>query len=246
MSEVRTYPDLESLSLAAAEGLAAEIQQVVERRHKCSFVLTGGRTPRRMYELLALRFGATIPWAQVDLFWGDERYVPHDDPRSNYRLARVSLLDQVAVPPQNIHPMPTDHADSADAADEYEEFLRRYLSGRRRGFDVLLLGMAANGHVASLFPQQPSLHERERWVIATEVPADPPQRITMTLPLINEAAYVAFLVAGPSKAEAVRRALEPGASLDDVPASGVAPKSGRVVWWLDSSAAAQLPDKQQT
>lgn len=245
MREVHAFPDLESLSLAAAQGVAAEIQQVAARRRRCSFVLTGGRTPRRMYELLALRFGATVPWSQVDLFWGDERYVPHDDPRSNYRLARVSLLDHVAVPPQNIHPIPTHNPEPMRAAGEYEEFLRRYFQSRPPQLDVMLLGMAANGHIASLFPHQPSLHEQSHWVIAADVPADPPQRITMTFPIINEAAYVAFLVAGAGKAEAVRRALEPGANVDEVPAVGVAPKSGRVVWWLDSSAASLLAEQKR-
>jgi len=240
VTRLRVFDDLESLSRAAAEGLAAQIQDVVARRGRCSFVLTGGRTPRRMYELLAERFGEAIPWAQVDLFWGDERYAPPDHPQSNFRMARLALLDRVKVPSTNAHPIPTHYEDPQHAAAAYEELLRDYFRGRPPRFDMLLLGMAANGHVASLFPHQPSLHERTRWVIAVEVPADPPQRITMTFPLINQAAHIAFLVAGPTKGEAVRRALQPGSKIEDVPAAGIAPVSGSVTWWLDASAAALL------
>lgn len=240
MRRLRVFDDFESLSLVTAEGLAALIQEAVTRRGRCSFVLTGGRTPRRTYELLAERFGESLPWAQVDLFWGDERYVPHDHPQSNFRLARLALLDRVRVPAENIHPMPTHQADPHNAAEEYEQSLRDYFGSAAPRLDVLLLGMAANGHVASLFPHAAALRERARWVIAVEVPADPPQRITMTFPLINQATHVAFLVAGPTKAEAVGRALRRGSRVEEVPAAGVAPKSGSVTWWLDASAAALL------
>lgn len=236
--ELRVFADLESLSVAASDGLAALIRDAVAARGRCAFGLTGGRTPRRLYELLAERHRETIPWGRVDLFWGDERYVPHDHPQSNYRLAKVSLLDHVPVPSANVHPMPTHHPDPADAARDYESLLREYFRERPAGFDVLLLGMAANAHVASLFPRQPALRERSRWVLAVEVPADPARRLTLTYPLINLARRVAFLVAGPAKAEAVARAMEPGARVEDVPAAGVRPASGDTTWWLDRQAAA--------
>lgn len=238
---LRIFPDLEALSLAAADALAAQIQAAVQERERCAVVLTGGRTPRRLYELLAGRHNATIPWRQVDLFWGDERYVPYDDPRSNYRLARLALLDHVAVPPENVHPMPTYHADPRDAAAEYEQSLRDYLAGGAARLDVVLLGLADNGHVASLFPHHRALREEHRWVTAVEVPADPPQRLTMTFPIINLAATVLFLVAGEAKARAVARALRPENRVEEVPAAGVVPASGDVTWWLDAAAAAQLP-----
>ena len=240
MRELRVLPDLEALSLAVAESLADQIGTAVDRRGRCALVLTGGRTPRRMYELLAERFATTIPWPQVDVFWCDERYVSPDDPRSNYRLARLTLLDRVAIPPENVHPMPTDPADPDDAAREYEALIRGHFQPGPPRFDLVLLGMAANGHVASLFPHHPALSERDRWIIAATVPADPPQRLTMTFPLINQAAAVAFVVAGPTKAEAVRRALQPATTVDDVPASGVSPESATVTWWLDAAAAARL------
>lgn len=238
---LRVFADLEALSLAAAEALATQIQAAVQERGRCAVVLTGGRTPRRLYELLADQFGAAIPWKQVDLFWGDERYVPYDDSRSNYRLARLALLDHVAVPPEDVHPMPTYHMDPQDAAAEYEQVLRDYLADATVGLDVVLLGLAANGHVASLFPQHSALREAHRWVTAVEVPADPPQRLTMTFPVINQAAVVSFLVSGEAKAQAVAQALRPGNRIEDVPAAGVSPASGLVTWWLDTAAASQLP-----
>ena len=238
---LRVFPDLETLSLAAADALAEQIHAAVRERARCAVVLTGGRTPRRLYEILAGRFGATIPWKQVDLFWGDERYVPYDDPRSNYRLARLALLDHVAVPPENVHPMPTYHADPQEAAAEYEQVLRDYLADGTAQLDVVLLGLASNGHVASLFPHHRALREERRWVTAVEVEADPPQRLTLTFPIINQTVAVFFLVAGATKAQAVAQAHQPGNRIEDVPATDVAPASGDVTWWLDGAAAALLP-----
>jgi 6-phosphogluconolactonase len=193
-----------------------------------------------MYELLAGRSGASVPWRQVDLFWGDERYLPPDHPQSNYHLARIALIDRVTIPPANVRPMPTQYADMDVAARAYEDVIREYFGDRPPRFDILLLGMAADGHIASLFPGQPALHERHRWVVAATVPADPPRRLTMTFPLINQAHAVVFLVAGRAKADAVRRATAPGTPIADVPAAGVAPDDGTLTWWLDAAAAGQL------
>lgn len=245
MTERRVLPDLESLSLAAAEMLAGRINAAVDRRGRCALVLAGGRTPRRTYELLAERFGNVVRWPRVDLFWGDERYVGPDDPRSNYRLARSALLDRIPVPPLNVYPVPTGHADPEIGAREYEARIRAYFGARPPRFDILLLGMAADGHVASLFPGHPALDERTRWVVAVTVPADPPRRVTMTLPLINQARAVVFLVAGAAKADAVRRAVARGTPVREVPAAGVAPASGELAWWLDAAAASGLGEAAQ-
>ena len=244
MRELHVRPDFEALSLAVAESLAGQINTAVAGRGRCALVLTGGRTPRRTYELLAERFATAIPWPQVDLFWCDERYVTPEDPRSNYRLARLTLLDAIAIPPENVHPMPTHYADTGEAARSYEALIRGYFRGAAPRFDLLLLGVAANGHVASLFPHHPALREHDRWVVETTVPADPPQRVTMTFPLINQAAAVAFVVAGPTKAEIVLRAMQPDTTVDDVPAVGVAPASAMVTWWLDAAAAERLGPRE--
>lgn len=240
MTAREVFPDLESLSRATADATAVRLAEIAAARGRCAFVLTGGRTPRRMYELLAERHAVDVPWSRIDLFWGDERYVPHDHPQSNFLLAKTALLDRIPVPPANVHPMPTDHEDPDAAARAYEALLREYFRGREPSFDLLLLGMAANGHVASLFPHHPALRERTRWIVAAEVPAEPSRRVTFTYPLINRAASVAFLVAGSAKAEAVARAMRPGTTPDEVPAAGVRPAGGDVRWWLDRSAAALL------
>lgn len=239
MTARKVFDDLESLSRATADALAARLREAAARG-RCAFVLTGGRTPRRMYELLGERHREDVPWGQVDLFWGDERYVPHDHPQSNYLLAKTTLLDRIPVPAEHVHPIPTHHGNPDTSAWAYEELLRGYFQGREPGFDLLLLGMAANGHVASLFPHHPALWERRRWVVAAEVPAEPSRRITFTFPLINQARSIAFLVAGPAKAEMVARALQAGTTADDVPAAGVKPAAGDITWWLDRAAAALI------
>lgn len=239
MTRREVFEDLESLSRATADAVAARLREAAARG-RCAFVLTGGRTPLRMYELLAERHREDVPWDEVDLFWGDERYVPHEHPQSNYGRAKTALLDRIPVPARNVHPMPTDHANPDAGARAYEDLLRGYFREREPAFDLLLLGMAANGHVASLFPHHPALWERTRWVVAAEVPAEPSRRITFTFPMINQARSIAFLVAGPAKADAVARAMEARTQPDDVPAAGVKPASGDVQWWLDRAAAARL------
>lgn len=139
-----------------------------------------------------------------------------------------------------MYPMPTHYADPSETAREYEAMIRGYFRDGVLAFDLLLLGVAANGHVASLFPHHPALTERERWVLAATVDADPPRRLTMTFPLINQARAVAFVVAGRTKAEAVGRAPQPATMGEDVPAAGVSPHSWTLTWRLDAAAAARL------
>lgn len=237
---VYVYPDVDTLSRAAARALAARTRTAVEAEGRCAVALSGGTTPRTLYRFLARDFAARIPWGQVDLFWGDERYVPPDDPRSNYAMAKETLIAHVPIPATNVHPMSTAPADSEEAARAYDALLAKRFVGPWPRFDVLLLGLAADGHIASLFPGSPAITITDRRVAAVTVPADPPRRLTVTLPVINHAAAVFFLVAGKGKAGAVHRALvEPG---DPVacPAAGVRPAAGEVIWWVDEAAATFL------
>ncbi len=139
------------------------------------------------------------PWERVHLFWGDERYVPHDDPASNYRMARESLIAHVPIPAENVHPMPTDLPQPEKAAEAYEAELRRFFGTGAPGFDLQLLGLGVEGHTASLFPGSPALEEKERWVAAVVAPAKPPQRLTLTLPVLNQGRNTLFLVTGADK-----------------------------------------------
>ena len=235
--DVRILDDLHRLSVRAAESAVRIINDAVERTGLCSVVLSGGSTPVTCYRLLASTFRDQVPWQQVHLFWADERYVPHDSPQSNYRMAKETLLDHVPCPPANVHPMPTHFADPDAAASEYEATMIRHCGGEKRRFDLVLLGMGHEGHTASLFPGAPALQEQTRWVVATAVPAEPPQRLTLTLPALAHSVDVHFLVSGSEKSSALRHVLSGDADPRVFPAAGVRAAQGPVVWWLDQSAA---------
>jgi 6-phosphogluconolactonase len=227
-------PDSTSLASQAAEWLAARIATKIGTFR---LVLAGGSTPRGLYELLGSEPWRTrIDWARVELFWGDERFVPHDDPESNFRMARETLLSWIAIPPANIHPIPTD-GDPADAAQRYEALLKGIYGGEtfdpsRPLFDVVLLGLGSDGHTASLLPGEPVLEEHEKWVAAvTHGRAEP--RITLTYSAIESSAAIAFLVTGQDKAQTVRAARAGDSSL---PAARIRPR-GEIVWFLDSADA---------
>jgi 6-phosphogluconolactonase len=213
------------------------IDSVLGRSPQFSIALPGGNTPRPLYRLLASTYRALMPWNRVQVFWSDERYVPPDDARSNYRVARDSLLDHVPIPRENIHPMPVLLPEVEDVAEAYEETLMSHFPGRWPRFDLVLLGLGADGHIASLFPHNPVLDERARIVAAVRAEADSPLRLTLTLPAINHAANVHFLAAGREKASAVERALSDRSDVTVTPAAGVSPIDGDVVWWLDKAAA---------
>jgi 6-phosphogluconolactonase len=199
--------------------------------------LSGGSTPREMYKLLAgPEFRTRLPWRRLELFWGDERFVPRDDPQSNFRMAKETLLERALVPAEQIHPMPVEGTPAACAA-EYETQLKKSYGAARLDpskplFDIMLLGLGADGHTASLIPGQPVLEERTRWVAAV-AEGRPETRITLTYPAIESSAKIAFLVTGQEKARAVRlaRAGDPS-----VPAGRIR-TDAEVIWFLDRAAA---------
>ena len=240
--DMRVFPDANELSLRAAEAVASTINDAVRSTGRCSLVLSGGSTPRTLYGLLASRLREQIPWAQVHVFWGDERYVRPDDPHSNYRMAKETLLDQVPCPAANVHPMPTHLSDANAAARDYEATVRSYFAGKPPKFDLVLLGLGPEGHTASLFPESPALAEPTRWVLAVTVPADPPLRLTLTFPALNRAANAYFLVTGSNKARALHHILTGTADPHVFPAAGVRLGSGTLIWWVDRDAAAQPVD----
>ena len=201
--------------------------------------LSGGSTPKALFGLLASdEFRHRFPWQRVSWFWGDERFVPHDHPDSNYRMTRETMFAKVPVPPENIHPVPVDGTPD-DAARRYERTLQEAygatsLDPARPLFDVTLLGLGTDGHTASLLPGEPVLEERKRWVAAV-AHGRPEVRITMTYPVIESSRRVAFLVAGKEKAP-ILRAIRDGNS--QVPAARVRP-IGRLLWFVDSAAAGE-------
>jgi 6-phosphogluconolactonase len=234
--DVRVSSDADEMSLRAAQAIVRTITDAVRATGQCSLVLSGGSTPRTLYGLLASQFQTQIPWERVHLFWGDERYVPAGDPKSNYGMARHALLDHVACRAENVHPMLTGFASSDMAARDYEATLRKHFPGDWPRFDLVLLGLGVDGHTASLFPQSSALRENTRWVLAARAPTAPPARLTLTLPALNRAAAVYFLVAGSDKADALDRVLAGSADANAYPAAGVRPEKGTVIWWVDRQA----------
>lgn len=236
--DLRIFSDLDELSLHAAESAVVVIRGAVRARGRCSLALSGGSTPRGLHALLASRFREDIPWAAVHVFWGDERYVPPNDSRSNYGMARETLLDHVPCPAANIHPMPTHFPTLDAAARDYEATLRSHFSTAWPRFDLMFLGLGPDGHTASLFPGSLTVDERTRWVLPVPDPPAPPMRLTVTLPVLSQSAHTYFLVSGSDKAQALRAASAESADPHVCPAAGVRPNTGVLLWWVDKAAAA--------
>jgi 6-phosphogluconolactonase len=239
--DVRVLPDAAALFHAAAAELSAAAAVAVARANRFTLALSGGRTPRGLYELLAkdAAYRDTLPWDRTHVFWGDERHVPPDHRDSNYRLARETLLDQVPLPAANIHRVPAEDPEAERVADRYERELRAFFTLDADGiprFDVVLLGLGTDGHTASLFPGADALAETRRLAVATRGPVPPVERVTLTLPVLNHAACVVFLVSGADKAGIVRAVLEDSRD-PPLPAQRVRPV-GRLVWLLDAAAGA--------
>jgi 6-phosphogluconolactonase len=240
---IKVYPDLESLSQAAASLVVEQASQAVAARGRFCVALSGGRTPRRTYELLAgPPFKEQAPWYGMHIFWGDERCVPLDDPRSNARMAKEAWLDHVPIPESQIHPMHCAGAP-AEAARQYEAHLRQFFAGRPSSLDLVLLGLGDNGHTASLFPGTPVLKETERWASEVYVAEQDLYRVTLTAPFINRAALVTFLLAGEAKAEILWEILHGPQDPERLPARLIQPQSGELLWLTDLKAAAQVKDE---
>jgi 6-phosphogluconolactonase len=236
--DVRVSSDADEMSVRAAEATVGTIKDAVRASGRCSLVLSGGHTPRTLYSLLASQFQEQVPWEHVHVFWGDERYVPAGDSQNNYRMAKEALLDHVPCPAGNVHPMPTHFTTVDLAARAYEATLKNYFHSDWPRFDLVLLGLGEDGHTASLFPRSAALAETTRWVVAVQAAAEPPLRLTLTLPAITRASAVYFLVAGANKAPTLHRILSGTSDSDAYPAAGVRLEKGKVIWWVDSEAAA--------
>jgi 6-phosphogluconolactonase len=240
---IKIYPDMESLSQAAAALIVEQANEAAAARGRFSIALSGANTPRRTYELMASPpFKDQAPWQQMHIFWGDERCVPSDDPRSNARMAKEAWLVHVPIPESQVHPMDCAQAPG-EAARQYEAHLRQFFAGGPPHLDLALMGLGEDGHTASLFPGNPVLKETERWTAEVYEAERKLYRVTMTAPFINQAALVVFLVVGRSKAEVLREILQGPRDPDRLPAQLIAPQSGEILWLLDLEAAAELTDK---
>jgi 6-phosphogluconolactonase len=235
-ARVEILADAEALARHVADWLLAT---AAGTKGLFTVALSGGATPRRLYELLASPlYRGALPWERTHWFWGDERFVPHDDPESNYRMVREAMLAEAPVPPANIHPVATEGLTPDEAALSYERQLKVFygasaLKSDRPLFDVTFLGLGPEGHIASLFPGTAILRERKRWVGAV-IGAKPEPRITLTYPALESSSEVAFLIAGAAKRAVLERLLRGDPEL---PAAHLHPVHGTVRLFVDRAAA---------
>jgi 6-phosphogluconolactonase len=228
---------------------AGEIKNIADRPatgvNPFTIALSGGSTPRDLHELLAgdPAIRDRLPWHHLHFFWGDERHVPPDHPQSNYRMAHESLFSLAPVPSENIHRVPAEKPDAALAAEKYEQELQTFFGldvGQLPRFDCILLGMGSDGHTASLFPNTEALRESNRLVVANWVDKFKSYRVTLTVPVLNRADLVVFLVSGHDKAEALKEVLQGDRQPDRFPAQLIRPDPGKLLWIVDRVAARLL------
>jgi 6-phosphogluconolactonase len=240
---ISVHPSADAVAKAAAERFVTLAGDAVSSRGRFTVVLAGGSTPRALYKLLAApEYRKRTPWEETIVLFGDERWVGPDDARSNYRMAKESLLEHVPIPSDNVHRMIGESRDPAEPARAYEATLRGLFAGAARPrFDLVLLGMGADGHTASLFPDTAALGESSRWVVANHVPQLEAWRITMTYPALVAARHIVFLIAGEAKAQVVAEAFGGVPHDTPYPVERVVPRNGVLEVLLDGAAASALP-----
>jgi len=217
-------------------------QESISARGKFSVALSGGSSPKALYELLASAFKDKVEWDKVYFFFGDERNVPQTDKDSNYLMAKKALFEPLEIDHSNIFPVETELGPE-EAAKKYEEEIEEFFEDDELSFDLILLGLGDNSHTASLFPYTPVLHDRTPGVKDVFLQDQQVYRITMNAPLINEARHIAFLVYGEAKAIAVHHVLEDDEDIENHPAQLIEPITGEIQWFLDSDAASLLKEQ---
>ncbi len=223
-----------------AEWIVQTIDATLKKQERFTWVLTGGNSPKALYDLLATdAYKERIAWSQLHVFWGDERAVPFEDNRNNARMTYEHLLNKVPVISNQIHLMRTD-IEPEQSALEYENILKQYFKDKDTTFDLVLSGMGDDGHTLSLFPGTPVIHEREAWVKSFYLKAQQMYRITLTAPVVNKASAVAFLAFGSNKATALHEVLQGIPNVDLYPSQIIQPVSGNIHWFVDEPAAALL------
>jgi 6-phosphogluconolactonase len=237
--EIKIVPDDVTLARTAAQEFHRAAESAVQERGRFSVALSGGNTPRAIYSLLASEH-KELPWDRIHIFFGDERHVPPDHPDSNFRMASEALLSKVPMPEKNIHRIHAE-LDAETAAAEYDQQLVNFFHLSDHDwprFDLIFLGIGEDGHTASLFPGSKALIETSRKVLANWVEKFKTFRITLTLPVLNHAAEVVFLVSGAGKAQILSEVLRPG--VKKYPAQSVQPENGRLLWLVDQDAGSLL------
>ncbi len=238
---VRKFNDLAQLNEAAAQLFIQTASEAIRENGRFSVALTGGSSPVELYRLLTTApYRDAVDWERVFVFWGDERWVPLTDDRSNARMAFETLLNHLPVPKEQVFPMWADGISPDDFALGYEQTVRCHLEPHGR-FDLVLLGMGADGHTASWFPHTGVLHEYDKWVAAYFLDAQDMYRITLTIPLVNQAAKVMVIAYGANKAEALYEVLRGERNIEQYPAQLLdVSEDGRVTWFVDEAAAQRV------
>jgi 6-phosphogluconolactonase len=241
---IRIFKDKEELSQRAAELFVKTAQEAVKSQGRFTVALTGGSSPILLHQLLSQSpYKEQVPWEQTYVFWGDERWVPLTDERSNAKMAYDTLLSKVPIPENHIFPMWQESMDPEAYASQYEEILKDHFSDKAPQFDLILLGMGDDGHTASLFPGTEVLLEGIRWVRAYYLEPQSMYRITLTAPLINQAKKICFLTFGEKKAHALYEVLKGDRNIEKYPSQLIAPTNGEVLWFVDEEAAEKLDYK---
>jgi 6-phosphogluconolactonase len=241
-NELVILADAAALAEESARRFVALARAAIKDGGRFCVALSGGSTPRALHERLARQHHDEVHWEKVYVFWGDERFVPPDDPESCFRMARETLLDHVPIPAANIFPLPTVGGTPEAAAKAYAETLVAFFGAETPRFDLIFLGMGPDGHTASLFPGQPEVvaPSGELVVAVHNSPKPPPTRLTCTYRLLNATANVIFLVGGDDKASALYEVLRGPADIARLPAQGVRPDRGALVWLVDAAAASKI------
>lgn len=245
--EIAVVSNPDELSLRSAEEFIRRSEESIREKGYFTVALSGGSTPKELYRLLAdNRHSNRIAWERVNLFWSDERCVPPDHIKSNYRMVRELLIDKVPIPKENIYRMPAEQDDHAHAAMEYTQTLQRFFhlkAGEFPRLDLILLGMGDDGHTASLFPHTLALDDTDGLVSANYVEKLGEYRLTLTVPLINRAAHIVFLISGESKAAVLRDVVEGAYQPHRLPSQFIRTENGRLLFLVDRMAASNLREK---
>jgi len=233
---IHAYPNKGKLVAATTECIADCMEQAIQKNGLCNMALSGGKTPGGIFSLLASNpYRDRLDWSRLYLFWGDERMVPPEHQDSNFRLVQETLLDHIKIPDENVHRMRGEIAPE-EAAAEYIELLHDHFKGDLPCFDLMLLGLGEDGHTASLFPETDAVEESKKHAVAVFVPKLDAWRVTLTLPVLNAARKILFLVSGKSKSEMVQRIISNKQPAKEIPATMVNPQNGELHWMLDSDA----------
>lgn len=237
---LHVYKTQDEVSNALAEWITQAIETTLQTQDRFTWVVTGGNSPKQLYELLAGEpYKSRVNWSKLHIFWGDERAVPYDDSRNNAKMTFEHLLSKVPVVAEQVHIMDTSLEPEA-AAQAYEAILHQYFTAEGPSFDLVLNGMGDDGHTLSLFPHTAVIHEKQTWVKAFYLEPQQMFRITLTAPIVNRAKKVAFLTFGQNKSNALFEVLKGASNPDQYPSQTIQPQSGELHWFVDAAAAEKL------